>query len=83
MALEAVVVEVDEKSGVLITADFNLEYGRKVFAILGNFTLLKSSSTNSLIKAGAKLIDSPESILEELLPSYDESLKAEKEIVDP
>ena len=29
------------------------------------------------------MIDSPESILEVLLPSYDESLKAKKEIVEP
>jgi len=29
------------------------------------------------------LIDSPESILEELLPAYDESLKAKKESIDP
>ena len=72
-----------EKSGALFTADFNLEQGREVFSIPGSITSLKSSGTNSLIKAGAKLIDSPESILEELLPSYDESLKAKKESIDP
>ena len=77
------VVEGAEKSGALFTADFNLEQGRGVFAIPGSITSLKSSGTNSRIKAGAKLIDSSESILEELLPSYDESLKAEKEIVEP
>ena len=63
------VVEAAEKSGALFTADFNLEQGREVFAILGSIKSLKSSSTNSLIKAGAKLIDSPESILKELLPA--------------
>ena len=63
------VVEAAEKNGAFITADFNLEYGREVFAIPGNITLLKSISTNSLIKAGAKLIDSPESIRKELLPA--------------
>jgi DNA processing protein len=83
LALGAVVVEAAEKSGALFTADFNLEQGREVFAISGSITSLKSSGTNSLIKAGAKLIDSPESILEELLPSYDESLKAKKESVEP
>ena len=60
-----------------------MEHGRKVFAILGNFTLLKSNSTNSQIKAGAKLVDSPEPILEELLPAYGESLKAKKETIEP
>ena len=83
MTLGAVVVEVAEKSRALFTADFNLEQGREVFAIPGSITSLKSSGTNTLIKAGTKLIDSPESILEELLPSYDESLKAKKEIVEP
>jgi DNA processing protein len=60
-----------------------LEYGREVYAIPGNITSLKSSGTNSLIKAGAKLIDSPESILEELLPTYGESLKSKKENIEP
>jgi len=83
LALGAVVVEMAEKSGALFTADFNLEQGREILAIPGSITSLKSNGTNSLIKAGAKLIDSPESIFEELLPSYDESLKAKKEIVEP
>ena len=64
MVLGVVVVEAAEKSEALITTDFNLEQGKEVFAILGNITLLKSSSTNSLIKSGAKLIDSPDLILE-------------------
>jgi DNA processing protein len=83
LVLGVVVVEAAEKSGALITTDFNLEQGREVFAILGNITLLKSSSTNSLIKVGAKFIDSPEPILEELLPAYGESLKAKKETIEP
>ena len=83
MTSGAVVVEAAEKSGALFTADFNLEQGREVFAIPESITSLKSSCTNSLIKAGAKLIDSPESILEELLPAYGESLKAKKETIEP
>jgi DNA processing protein len=83
LALGMVVVEASEKSGALITTDFNLKQGRKVFAIPGNITFLKSSSTNSLIKAGAKLIDSPERIFEEFLPAYGESLKAKKESIEP
>jgi DNA processing protein len=69
LALGAVVVEAAEKNGALITADFNLEQGREVFVIPGRITSLKSSGTNSLTKECAKLIDSPESILEELLPA--------------
>ena len=78
-----VVVEAAEKSGALITADFTLEQGREVFVVPGNITSLKSRGTNSLIKAGAKLVDSPESILEEILPAYGESLKAKKESIEP
>ena len=58
----------------LASADFALEQGREVFAVPGNITSPKSKGTNDLIKAGAKLVDSPESLIEELLPALRERM---------
>jgi len=55
----------------------------EVFAVPGNITSPKSKGTYGLIKSGAKLVNSAESVLEELLPALSESLKAKVENVEP
>ena len=63
-----VLVQAANRSGALITAEFAMDEGREVFCIPGNIFTDKSAGPHRLIKAGARLVDSPEDILKELFP---------------
>ena len=60
------VVEAREKSGSLITADQALEQGKDVYVVPGRITDELSRGCLNLLKQGAGLADSPETLLEAL-----------------
>lgn len=66
LAMGTLVIEANETSGALITADFALEQGRDVFAVPGSILSPASAGPNWLVKEGAKPVTSARDVLEEL-----------------
>jgi len=60
------VIEAGEKSGALITVDFALEQGKEIFVVPGNLNNPYCIGSNRLLKDGARLVTTPNEIIEEL-----------------
>ena len=60
------VVEGKRKSGTLITASHAANQGKQVFTIQGQIDSPLSEASHFLIQNGAKLVNSPEDVLEEI-----------------
>ncbi len=66
ISLAVVVVEASENSGSLITARCALEQGRDVMAVPGSVLSGRNRGSHSLLKDGAKVVESADDILDGL-----------------
>jgi len=78
LSLGVIIVEAGGRSGALITANWALEQGKEVFAVPGEAGSHLSRGTNRLIRAGAKLVEDVEDVLEEF-PDIRQKLSGEIE----
>jgi DNA processing protein len=62
-----IVIEAEEKSGTLITANLAIDYNREVLSIPGNIFSRNSQGTNDLIDKGAKIFVNTETLKDTLV----------------
>jgi DNA processing protein len=83
LSLGTVIIEAAEKSGSLITARYALEQGREVFALPGSIHSPTSRGSNSLIKAGACLVQSAQDVLVEIKSLLNWSIDQQPNLFEP
>jgi DNA processing protein len=66
LSLGVLVIEATKRSGTLITSRFALEYNKEVYAVPGSPLDSKAQGTNELLKNGANIALSPDSIVKDL-----------------
>ncbi len=68
LSLGVLVIEAGEKSGTMITAYGALDEGREVFAVPGRIDSPRSVGCHRLIQKGAKLVLTPDDVVNEFPP---------------
>lgn len=83
ISLATLVIEADEKSGALITAQCALEYGRDVYAVPHALTSPTGAGPHKLIRDGAYLVRNAEDILENLnITEFERTVRIQETIPD-
>lgn len=72
-----IVVEAGDRSGAMISARLAMEQGREVFAVPGPVDSRNSRGCHKLIRDGAKLVEDPADVLDELGPMFKSATDAE------
>lgn len=78
MSLTALLIEGDNRSGAMITAEQAMHLGRRVFAVPGNIDAPTSFCSNWLIQNGAKAVTHAEDILDCFAESHKAKIRFDR-----